>query len=208
MNLAQVVVQQGDKNKVEDILQFIKLIYKSSRSLLELADEILSDVKLEKTQLQSNELNLVAFKETLEKLYTPQALNKKITYTVSIANEAKNIPFSKNKLLQITGNLISNAIKFTPEEGSVKVELRLIIKNAQQNVLCIMVEDSGVGIDSTTIRKILEGDAKSTEGTTGEKGYGFGLSLVKHLVESLNGTIRIESAQSGTTFFVELPQAA
>ena len=209
IGLAQFVSEQGDKNKLEDVLQLINMIHKSGNSILELANEILSiEKKAEKSAplLQSDELNLCTFKEKLEKLYHPQALNKKIQFSVKTNSVAEKIPFLKNKLLQITGNLISNAIKFTPELGSVEVHLDLENK-ANENMLHIVVKDSGAGLDEQTIEDIISGKTASTNGTKGEQGFGFGLSLVKHLIDSLKGTMDIQSKPGvGSTFNVYLPQ--
>ena len=69
------------------------------------------------------------------------------------------------------------------------------------------MKDSGVGIDEKAIEKILKGNAASTTGTTGEAGFGFGLALVKHLIETLKGSINIYSKPGqGTVFEVRLPQ--
>ena len=207
IGLAQIVAEQGDKNKLEDVLHFMNLIHKSGNSILDLASEILSTEKKALTApLQSDELNLSAFKEKLEKLYHPQALNKKIHFSVKTNSMAEKIPFLKNKLLQITGNLISNAIKFTPEQGTVEVHLDLENKG-NENMLHIVVKDSGAGLDEQTIEDIISGKTASTNGTKGEQGFGFGLSLVKHLIDSLKGTMDIRSKQgSGSTFSVYLPQ--
>jgi signal transduction histidine kinase len=193
---------------MEEILEFMNLIHKSGRSILELADEILSadDKNKNLPELKANEFNLLVFKDKLEKLYVPQAMNKHIRFTVNTSSASETIPFSKNKLLQITGNLISNAIKFTPDNGSVTVGLDLV-ENKDANVLQIKVKDSGVGINIDLIETILNGKATSSNGTSGENGYGFGLALVKHLVESLKGTFNIISTQGdGATFEVKLPQ--
>ena len=207
MSLAEIVGQQGDKNKIEDVLQFVKLIYKSSHSLLELAEEILNNEQKNDRQLTCNEINLVVLKQKLEKLYTPQALNKKINFVVNIYGDNGSSPFNKNKLLQIIGNLISNAIKFTPANGEVEVALQLLTSENKTSVLNITVRDSGVGIDSSMIKNILDGNAKPTDGTLGEQGYGFGLALVKHLIDSLQGSIKIQSTpNAGTVFTVDLPQ--
>lgn len=85
IGLAEYVGQQGDKNQLDDVLQFMNMIYKSGHSILELANEILStERQLQKVHapLKSNELNLQAFKEKLEQLYMPQAINKKIDFTI------------------------------------------------------------------------------------------------------------------------------
>lgn len=209
IGLAQLIREQGDENQMDEILEFMNLIHKSGRSILELADEILSTDKKDKKvpELKGGEFNQVVFKDKLQKLYVPQAMNKHITFTVNTSSASETIPFSKNKLLQITGNLISNAIKFTPNNGFVTVDLDLI-EDKNENVLQVKVTDSGVGLDAGGIATILQGNAISTNGTGGENGYGFGLALVKHLVESLKGTFNIFSIPGqGATFEVKLPQA-
>ncbi len=204
IGLAEIISEQGDSNKIDEVLEFIKMIHKSGRSILELADEILSEHKPK--SLKSDEFNLLLFKEKLEKLYQLQARNKNITFVVNVDMASSEIPFSKNKLLQITGNLISNAMKFTSVNGKVIVDLELKASDLN-NVLQIRVTDTGVGLSETAIKTILNGNASSTNGTGGEHGFGFGLALVKHLVDGLKGTINISSDPGkGATFSVDLPQ--
>ncbi|MBB6272703.1 K+-sensing histidine kinase KdpD [Pedobacter cryoconitis] len=204
VGLAAIIAEQGDKNNLDEVLEFITMIHKSGRSVLELADEILTEGK--DTPLKADEFNLLVFKEKLERLYLPQSMNKHIDFQVRTNEKNEHIPFIKNKLLQITGNLISNALKFTPQDGRVIVDLDLKIDVGQYE-LKIRVEDSGVGMDEATITCIMEGKTSSTKGTVGEKGYGFGLSLVKHLVNSLHGSFNIYSRLGiGTSFEITLFQ--
>lgn len=207
VGLAQLISEQGNDNKLEDVLQLVLMIQKGGHSLLELADEILSSEKKidnPSNEASVHEYNLLSFKEKLERLFAPQAANKKIQLKVVTDSKTEDIPFSKNKLLQITGNLISNAIKFTPLKGQVTVELSIVITRTKQ--LSIKVMDTGSGMNQDTIHQILYGEQESTQGTSGEKGYGFGLMLVKHLIIKLNGSLNIESApDKGTTFSVLLP---
>ncbi|MET3979385.1 signal transduction histidine kinase [Mucilaginibacter sp. UYP25] len=205
IGLAQVISEQGQENEIDEVLEFINLIQRSGRSLLELADEILTADKPQR-DLKADEFNLIVFKDKLEKLYTPQAVYKKIKFTVNTSVNSSTIPFSKNKLLQITGNLISNAMKFTPVNGSVSVDLSLKIEETQ-NLLQINVTDTGVGLSQQAIDTILSGKAESTNGTGGEQGYGFGLALVKHLVDTLKGNMHIYSHPGkGANFEIALPQ--
>lgn len=206
IGLAQVISEQGHENEIDEVLEFINLIQRSGRSLLELADEILTTSKPTR-ELKADEFNLLIFKDKLEKLYTPQAVNKNITFTVTTSVNSAEIPFSKNKLLQITGNLISNAMKFTPRGGKVTVDLALKVEETR-NILQVNVTDTGVGLDQAGIDRILSGTKTSTDGTGGEAGYGFGLALVKHLIDSLHGTFHIYSQPGqGANFEVVLPQA-
>jgi signal transduction histidine kinase len=207
IGLAQVISEQGRDNQIDEVLEFVNLIHKSGKSILELADEILSADKPQ--TLKSDEFNLNLFKEKLEKLYVPQAMNKNIQFVVNISPSSAQVPFSKNKLLQITGNLISNAMKFTPNNGKVTVDLYLKVERGQKNHLRIKVSDTGMGLDKAGIDKILKGTAISTDGTKGEHGYGFGLALVKHLVDGLQGSMHIYSEPGhGATFEINLPQAS
>ncbi len=205
IGLAQIISEQGKENNLDEVLEFIHLIHKSGNSILELADEILSSETKNPKQLKSDELNLCIFKEKLEKLYIPQAMSKNVKFDVNISAETEKIPFPKNKLLQITGNLISNAIKFTPGGGCVSVDLALT-NGEDLNFLKIIVNDSGAGLTNDQINTILNGTAATTAGTSGEKGYGFGLALVKHLIDSLSGTFNIVSNSKGAKFEVVLPQ--
>jgi signal transduction histidine kinase len=204
IGLAQIISEQGKENNMDEVLEFINMIHKSGNSILELADEILTSEN-KAVALKGGELNLKTFREKLEKLYIPQARSKTIDLSISISPETDSIPFSKSKLLQITGNLISNAIKFTASSGYVRVKLALARKE-NSNILKIIVEDSGTGLEQDKINSILSGDSGTTEGTDGEKGYGFGLALVKHLIDGLKGTLKISSNQNGAKFEVELPQ--
>ena len=208
IGLARIISEQGDENTLDEVLQFITLIQKSGHSILELANEILStDTPKKSVKLGANEYNQLVLKEKLEKLYTPQAVNKKINFCIEVNHETSQMPFSKNKLLQIVGNLISNSMKFTPVGGSITVKLS-VRKGDDENHLHMVVEDTGVGMDNAKIDEILAGNGKTTNGTSGEQGYGFGLALVKHLVHSLKGHMYIASkVGSGTTFEIVLPQA-
>lgn len=204
VGLAQLISEQGQTNKIDEVLEFINLIQKSGRSILDLADEILT---AEDKTPKADEFNLLILKDKLDQLYGPQARNKQITFTVSISPDSAKVPFLKNKLLQIIGNLVSNAMKFTPDNGKVSVDLVLQTESDTPTILNITVSDTGVGMDDNAINNVLAGTSKSTNGTGGEQGYGFGLALVKHLVDSLKGSLHITSSQqTGTKFNISLPQ--
>ena len=206
IGLSEIITEQGKNTDLDQVIEFIKLIHSGSKSLLDLADEILSDHNEVKAP-GMNEFDLSSFRAKLLELYGPQAAYKKINLKISINQDKKNIVFSKNKLLQISGNLISNAVKFTPAGGTITVELDLLVKQ-EANILQILVADSGVGISEDEIVEILTGGMGTKKGTGGEKGYGFGLSLVKHLIDKMHGEMFITSEKGqGTIFRIELPQS-
>lgn len=101
-------------------------------------------------------------------------------------------------------NLISNALKFTPESGIVTIR-----SEQKQNHWEISVMDTGVGMDKLTQEKLFSKNSNiTTYGTNNEKGTGLGLSLCKEMVEKNNGTIWVSSSlRSGSTFYFTLPKA-
>jgi len=203
IGLSEIMAEQGLSGDPKELMELIGMINKSGKSLLDLADEILSEGN---PSLKDNEFNLAVLKDKLEKLYAPQAKHKQVSFEVTMDLADAAIPFAKNKLLQISGNLISNAIKFTPGGGSVHVDLSFQMF-ADETHLRILVEDTGVGLDAEAINSIVSGQGDTTVGTMGEKGYGFGLSLVSHLIAALNGQLNINSIPGQrASFEVLLPQ--
>lgn len=210
ISLAQIINQQGKGNDMDQVLEFVGLIQKSGSSLLELANEILlTSKKIETIDTAlgvSGLFNLSVFKDKLEQLYTPQAIPKEIDLTIQIRDDNSHVSFTKNHLMQIAGNLISNAIKFTPTGGGVTVALSLEISSKGKELL-IQVKDTGIGMDAGQIADILNtGSTVSAAGTKGEAGYGMGLRLVKRLVDELKGQMEVHSAPGeGSVFEVRIP---
>ena len=104
----------------------------------------------------------------------------------------------------VVRNLISNALKFTPENGMVTITAQEVGKNWQ-----VSIRDTGIGMDEMTIEKIFTVNANhTTYGTNNEKGTGLGLSLCKEMVEKNGGTIWVESLlRKGSTFHFTIPMA-
>jgi signal transduction histidine kinase len=99
-------------------------------------------------------------------------------------------------------NLVSNALKFTHEQGTIIIDAQ-----EANNSLIISISDNGIGMDPATLNKVWHNqEHHSTYGTSMEKGTGIGLSLCKEMVEKNKGNITVESMPGkGTTFYVEFP---
>ncbi|HKI90017.1 MAG TPA: HAMP domain-containing sensor histidine kinase, partial [Draconibacterium sp.] len=107
-----------------------------------------------------------------------------------------------NMLETIIRNLISNAVKFTQQEGTITISTQ-----KETDKVMLIVADTGIGIKPETLKSILHfEESKSTKGTSGEVGSGLGLVLCKEFAEQNNGILRIESQPGiGTTVTVEFP---
>lgn len=205
IGLTDVIRDELDADQAGDILKMIDLIKKGGQSVLELAEEIMKQSD-EKDEPDANEFSTATFLEKLKELYLPQAKTKNIELLFEDHCAEESIFFPKTKLTQIVGNLISNSIKFTPEEGQVRVVADIKDAETEKRSLFIQVEDTGVGISPEKKKEILSGQQTSEKGTQGEKGYGFGLTLVNHLIEKADGRLHIDSEPGeGSRFEIHIP---
>jgi signal transduction histidine kinase len=184
IGLTGLIIQQGPNNDLDEVLECISLVQQSGKSILEVADEILYGENVEPVKVE--EFNLQLFKEKLEHLYNQQATDKNITLEIHVNERNRQIPFLKNKLLQITGNLVSHALRCTRPGGWIKVDLDLTVE-ATNNILKIKVQDSAEFSD--------------------HKDPDVVLSMVKQLVESLDGTFKLLSdPEKGSMIETLIPQ--
>ena len=103
------------------------------------------------------------------------------------------------------GNLIANAIKFTPSQGTIRVELDILAKDGKRNLM-ITVSDNGKGIPKERLENIKKLAWFEDHGTDYEKGYGLGLQLVTEMVEDIHRTQHIDSEEGkGTSVRIVVP---
>lgn len=189
----------------EEQKENFEMIEKSGRQLLRLADEILYQEQ-EKDEGVSGQIRLVELGEKILNLYRPQAESKNISLFTKIDPKYKGIEVNKENLLQIIGNLIANAIKFSPEKGRVTLSL-ILQTSGDVPILEIKVKDTGKGLTEEKIREIMEGKVSSTPGSAGETGFGLGLKLLNTMVKKMKGSLEIEKTQNtGSLFKVRIPQ--
>lgn len=193
-----------EESNPEETLEFMQMIQEAGNNMRELTEDILNEAE-NSTEFKQNYFTPSTFSKRLEALYAPQARYKNVTIDFRFNKEIENFHFSRKKLLQIGGNLISNAIKFTDKGGLVIINLDINLKMPEQKLL-IEIKDSGTGITFERLEELRAGTPVSANGTIGEKGFGLGLNLVFDLVHSLNGTMNISSKiGEGTNIKVEIP---
>lgn len=185
-------------------LNFLKNINICGKHLLNLVNDILDiskfeagEVKLEYRLFNSTDV-IIESVDTLKNL----AQNKNTVIDLQLADV--EIEADMVKFKQMIYNLLSNAIKFTPTNGTIRIKSAL-----NKDKLVVMVEDTGIGIDSKDYDKIFaEFKQVDSSYTRIQNGSGLGLSLTKKFVELHNGTIHFESELGkGSRFWFILPKA-
>jgi len=130
---------------------------------------------------------------------------KNISFRIFIDDNLNSVSTDEDCLFQIIYHLVDNAVKFT-DNGSIELDISNL-KIDDKNFIEIKVTDSGIGIENSRFEIIFEPFRQVSEGTDRKyEGLGIGLTIVKKLVEKLNGTIKIQSKLfAGSEFTVYLP---
>jgi signal transduction histidine kinase/DNA-binding response OmpR family regulator len=180
------------------------VVYRNARRLLSLVDQLLHFQKANPDKLKVSYFNLVNFCKEVFLCFVQQAKSKEITFDFASSKESIEVLADKEKLEIAIFNLISNALKYTPSGGSVRVS----VEDEGENVN-ISVKDSGVGISPEVGETIFNRFYQVTDKENYKGGFGIGLYVVKEIMESHHGEVSYESVKGkGTTFNVSLPKKA
>lgn len=186
-----------------------QLIYRNAKRLLGLVNQLLDFRKLEMKELRLQLFmgNIISFLKEITLSFTDLAEKKNITFTFLSTVEAADIPFDADKIERIMFNLLSNAFKFTRENGKIGVHVDIMDNSAEKRMLEIKVSDTGIGIPKETKEKIFERFFQhDVPGNMLNQGSGIGLAISKEFARLHGGDIRVDSiVGEGTTFTVLLP---
>ena len=186
-------------------------VYKNANRLMQLVNELMDFRKIEnnKMRLKVQKGDIIKFLSELSSSFQETSSKRNISFKIDTTEESFYGWFDSNKLEKIILNLLSNAFKYTPDNGNISIEIRKIFNNEGQDtqdkeLVSIAIKDNGPGILSEDMPHIFERfyQAKSSTG----KGTGLGLALVKNLVEVYHGSIEVKSIPNlETQFIVTLP---
>lgn len=204
MGLSEVLkenIETFDTNQLEEIAKELSDAANSSYMLL---DDLLAWAKSQTDSINYAPETLL-LSEQFDNVYSSQKHNaaiKDISLEYS-ENESIAIYADTNMLRTVLRNMISNAVKFTPNNGTITISGENLATTT-----VVKVSDNGVGIPADKIDSILDNKTfQTTNGTNGEKGSGFGLLLCKEFVEKHKGTISVSSQEGeGTTFTMIFPK--
>ncbi|UII33108.1 ATP-binding protein [Fulvivirga ulvae] len=175
----------------------IPALKEASKNLSSLTDNLLHWAKsqMKGIEVSKSHFRLIDIVEETIRLTVSQAEKKKLQLICTVDNELK-VFADKDLIRLLLRNLIGNAVKFTPEKGKITISSQVI-----GHLVHISVTDTGVGLSSEDINKILSKEFFSKHGTSGERGSGIGLMLCREFTELHGGSLTIEGIQGkGSTF--------
>ncbi|WP_207430635.1 PAS domain-containing sensor histidine kinase [Sabulibacter ruber] len=207
-NLAGVLEEELKEHTNAEVHHLINLIEQSSKRGSHIIQEFMNQEFMESTQSQvvTRRVNLVEKMGEMVSEYLNYRGGALLPTKVNFVCSSKEIYAEVDdlKFLQAITNLISNALKFTPEDGQVTVS----IEDKDFSIL-VKVADTGVGIPEKYHATLFEKFTPARRpGLRGEKSIGLGMSIVKTIVEWHKGEIWFESKENqGTTFFIRIPKS-
>jgi signal transduction histidine kinase/DNA-binding response OmpR family regulator len=201
------LVRTGKLDELQMTRAF-ETIERNARSQSQLIDDLLdvSRIITGKLQIELRPVNFSSVIEAAIDAVRPAFEAKEIQFETVMDSPAYLVPGDANRLQQIFWNLFSNAVKFTPPGGRVRVEVERAGSQARASV-----SDSGIGIKPDFLPYIFDRFRQADGSTTRvHGGLGLGLAIVKHLVQLHQGTVDVESkgTDQGATFTISLPLAS
>jgi signal transduction histidine kinase/DNA-binding response OmpR family regulator len=190
----------------------LQLIRRSGENLLHLVNQMLDLQKIEAAAMPIHPVqgNIIPFLAYVVHSFSSLAALKQIQLQFEPENSRVVMDYDPEKYQDILANLVSNAIKFTPEQGRILVTTRLYPKATsphQRSELILTVMDNGIGIPPAQLPHIFDRFYQVNDGQLHKpRGTGIGLALTKELVKLLGAKIEVRSEEgTGTTFVIRFP---
>ena len=201
---------QRDAEDPEKVREYTKKITASSQHLLGLINDVLDMSKIEsgKTTLNISEISLAEIIDELAAIVQPQAKAKGQQFQISVHGVSDERVLGDGlRINQILINILSNAVKYTPEGGRIEMTVSQLAQNTKYYARYrFVVRDNGIGMSQEYLETIFQPFSReSTSKTAGIQGTGLGMAITKNLVDLMGGTIQVESAvNQGSTFTLDL----
>lgn len=218
--LARILKENKPLNLTEDQIKYAGVIHNAGADLLNLINDILDLSKIEsgKVELMLENVSPASVCRNMELLFSEIANSKHIHFNTTLGPEVPVVFRSDgSRVEQIIKNLLSNAFKFTPENGSINLKVDVVsaeqlfysskLRNTGSAILAFSISDTGIGIPDEKQKLIFEA-FQQADGSTSRKygGTGLGLSISKELAALLGGEIQLSSEPGkGSKFTLYLP---
>jgi two-component system sensor histidine kinase VicK len=203
-NLSAIIKKKTSDSETEELTKLINSIERISRNSVAMIRNLLNQEFLESAnaELVLRRNNIVrTISETIEE-YKRSENTLQRTFNFSASTDVIQIDIDETKVVQAIINLISNAIKFTQENGIIDISIKEV-----DNTVLLTVSDNGIGIPEKYHDSLFDKFTRARRtGLHGEVSHGLGMSIIKSIIDWHHGHIWFESKESeGTTFYIRLP---
>ncbi len=194
----------------------LRLMASNAERLFRLVNQLMDFRKIEtgNMQLRASRDNIVDFLKEIKDAFNDFAKKHRINYQFISSMDKIQMYYDHDKMDKVFYNLLSNAFKFTPDNGKISILVNLVNKNERDNhrqYAEIIVQDTGIGISADRLPNVFDrfyqiGDSKKLKRSIEQEGTGIGLALSKELIELHHGNIEVQSMEGlGTKFIIHLP---
>lgn len=193
----------GTELPPEVVEQFLDRIDDATQRMTVLVNDLMDLTLLEsgRSPVNLQMTNAAELVGSVMKSHAPVGINPDHEISTDIADGLPDVLIDRSKMERAVGNLLVNAMKFTPLGGKIRIACE-----KDDGFVTYSVQDSGEGIDPEELPHIFERFYKSPRSTGDRSGFGLGLSITKNIVEIHNGTVEVQSVVGeGSTFTVRLP---
>ena len=201
-------LMENELDEPEKLADHLGKLKSSGQLLLGIINNILDMSRIEsgKTTLTIEPMDLSHQLDQLNTMIFSQANVKKQTFTVSTHIQHKNLLADPTRLNQVLMNILSNAVKYTPQGGHIRFEAEELPRNDHYAKYRFIVQDDGIGMSAAYQKTLFDPFTREEKsGTNKVQGTGLGMAITKSIIDLMGGTIRVESATGkGTRFEVVL----
>ena len=199
----------NDPETPEKTREYLTKIGTAAEHLLNLINDILDMSRIESGRmiLKKEEFSFPKMLESINTMFSGQCFDKGLEYNCHITSQIDDYYIGDNmKLRQILINIISNAVKFTPEGGKIELDIKKTAQFDDKTTLMFTITDNGIGMSEEFLPHIFDTFAQEDATSTNKYGSsGLGLAITKNIVEMMNGVIEVDSTKGcGTTFRVSV----
>ena len=204
-------LMKNELHQPEKLAEHLGKLETSGRLLLGIINDILDMSRIEsgKTTLNIEKTNLPQQVSQLDSIIRQQASQRRQTFTVENHVQHENVLADPNRLNQVLINILSNAVKYTPQGGHIRLDVEELTHTEHYAKYRFVVQDDGIGMSEAYQKTLFEPFTREEKsGTNRVQGTGLGMAITKSIVDLMGGTIHVESAPGkGSRFEVvlELP---
>ena len=201
-------LMKNELHQPEKLAEHLGKLESSGQLLLGIINDILDMSRIEsgKTTLNVEKMNLPQQISQLDSIIRQQAGQRRQSFTVNTLVQHENVLADPNRLNQVLMNILSNAVKYTPTGGHIRLEVEELPRNEHYARYRFVVQDNGIGMSEEFQKHIFEPFERERSSTVSKvQGTGLGMAITKSVVDLMGGSISVESATGkGTRFEVVL----